>query len=726
MPQVIIVSNRLPVSVKKENGKLVFYRSAGGLATGLAGYVRRGQSRWIGWPGIASDELTAKDRHIITERLAKQRCSPVFLTQQQIDEFYNGYSNSVLWPLFHNLGKRLPSPVQHRRWWQSYQRINRQFAAAVAKQAEPGARIWVHDYQLMLVPQYLRRGQPDSIIGFFLHIPFPSVQTLKRLSEARQLVRGVLGADLVGFHTPSYVDNFLDNCQATNITVSRGREPVVDGRLVRVADFPMGIDNERYEAATQSRSVKAAARRYRRLYGRRKVIVAVDRLDPSKGLVQRLQAYGQLFEQYPRLRGKVIFALVAAPSRTDIPAYQRLAKQLQAEVDRINTTYGTASWQPVDYMNVLQPFEEVTALFQIADVAFIAPLRDGMNLAAKEFVASKHGRGVLILSETAGAAEELRDALLVDPKRPETVVAALHQALTMRRRELRRRLRNMKQELSGNSVQDWARSFVTTLQAPIEPPSFITRMLKGRLETQLLNDWKRSRRQLLLLDYDGSLVPFTEDYHDAVPPRNLLRLLESLASGAQTDVVLVSGRSTHDLSEWFGKLPISLVAEHGASVRPAGRKSWQTIEKVDTEWKQAIRPILDKYAAEAPGTKVETKPHSLVWHFRAASPYHAQKYGVILRRVLRPLLQEYGLELLQGNKVLEIKNPRVNKGEAARRWLDQRYDFVLAIGDDATDEILFANLPTSAYSLKVGRGRTEARYRLPSSKEVITLLRKLT
>jgi trehalose 6-phosphate synthase/phosphatase len=728
MSQVIIVSNRLPISVKKEAGKLVFYRSAGGLATGLSGFVNRGQSRWIGWPGIASDELSEADRQAITERLAKQRCTPVFLTQKQLDAFYNGYSNSVLWPLFHNLGKRLPDETKRRAWWQAYRRANRQFTEAVASLAEPGSQVWVHDYQLMLVPQLLRARRPDSTIGYFLHIPFPDVRTFRRLPEAKKLLRGMLGADLVGFHTPGYVDNFLDNCLAAAIAVSQGREPVVDGRLVRVSDFPMGIDNDKYAAAIRSRSVKEAARRYRRLYGRRKVIVAVDRLDPSKGLLQRLQAYALLLERYPRLHGRVIFAMVAAPSRTDVPAYRRLAKQLQDLVDEINAKYGTANWQPIDYMNVLQPFEEVTALFQIADVAFITPLSDGMNLAAKEFVASQRGRGVLVLSETAGAAEELRDALLVDPKRPEAVVAALDQALTMRRRELRRRLRSMQRQLSDNSVQDWAKRFVNTLQQPVPLPGprLLVRTVKGRLESDLINSFRQAKKRLLLLDYDGSLVPFSEDYEKAGPGKTLLHLLESLSSDKNTDIVLVSGRSAADLQRWFGSLPVTLIAEHGATIRKAGHKAWWVIEKVDNEWKQLLLPVLEKYAALAPGAKVEVKPHSLVWHYRTVPPYYAQKYAIIIKRVLRPTLKKYGLELVQGNKVLEIKNPFVTKGMAVQDWLERDYPFILAVGDDITDEDIFAVLPLTAYSIKVGRGRTLARYRLPSSKQIIRLLRKLS
>ncbi|HEY5442829.1 MAG TPA: bifunctional alpha,alpha-trehalose-phosphate synthase (UDP-forming)/trehalose-phosphatase [Candidatus Saccharimonadales bacterium] len=725
MSQVIIVSNRLPISVKKEDGQLVFYRSAGGLATGLSAYVNDRQSRWIGWPGIASDELSAKDRDNVVAELAKHNCYPIFLSQRQIDDFYNGYSNAVLWPLFHNLSRQTVAAAKRQRWWRAYREVNHQYVQAVVNLAEKNVRVWVHDYQLMLVPEMLRAEKADVISGFFLHIPFPDVKNFSRVPEHKKLLNGVLGADLIGFHTPGYVVNFLDNCRAVKIEIINDSEPVVGNRMVRVADFPMGIDYERYASATKTKPVKEAVRRYRKRYKGLKVIVAVDRLDPSKGLVERLKAYATLLERNPRLQGKVVFSMVAAPSRTDIPAYRRLAARLDTLVGEINTTYGTPKWQPINYMNVLQPFEEVTALFQIADVAFIAPLRDGMNLAAKEFVASKHRAGVLILSETAGAAEELQDALLVNPKQPETLVTALQEALTMRKRELRRRLRRMQQQLATNTVQEWAGDFVATLQQPLPGTPIIVRTLKGRFELRLLNDWRQAKKHLLLLDYDGSLVPFTEDYKTAGPSKSLLNMLETLSVDKTTDVVLISGRSAAELEKWFGNLPLNLVAEHGAMVKRSGAKSWQTIEKVDTNWKKSVQPVLEKYAALAPGARVEIKPHSLVWHYRAASPYYAQKYGVIIKRMLRPDLKKFGLELLQGNKVLEVKNPRVSKAEAAQRWLKHRYDFVLAIGDDLTDETLFAVLPPTAYGIKVGRGRTQAQYRLPSSKEVVSLLRKL-
>lgn len=733
MSQVIIVSNRLPVSVKKnDDDQLEFYPSLGGLATGLASYVADSRNKWIGWPGIASDVLTDADRQAIVDELGKHNYWPVFLSQRQIDDFYNGYSNSVLWPVFHKLSKqKWASDAERKRWWPSYRSVNRQYAQAALNMAESGSRVWVHDYQLLLVPELLRTERSDITSGFFLHIPFPDTKTFQQLPESRKLLHGMLGSDVIGFHTPSYVRNFLDNCRLAHLGTSDSDLVVLPDHTARVGDFPMGIDYDKFASASRSKAVKAAIRKYHRRYKGRRVIVAVDRLDPSKGLLERLQAYRDFLELQPRLRGKIVFSMVAAPSRTDVPAYKTLAKQLQNLVDEVNNEFGTARWQPVDYINESVPFEDVTALFKIADVAFIAPIRDGMNLAAKEFIASKHKSGVLILSQTAGAAYELPDAILVNPRKPEELVDALQQALTMRRRELRARLKRMQQTLATNTVQDWAQNFVETLQKPVPRTPVITRALRGRFELALRTDYQVARKRLLLLDYDGSLVPFTEDYHDAKPPKSVITMLKKLSTQECTDVVLISGRSAEDLESWFGDLPLSLVAEHGAALKKAGNKHWQTIEKVDTRWKKLLLPILEKYTDLTPHARIETKPHSLVWHYRGAPPYYAEKYAVTIKRVLRPYLKQYGLELLQGNKVLEIKNPHVNKGAAAQRWLKRHYDFVLALGDDMTDEELFTSLPDmtasgkAVYSIKVGRGRTAARYRLPSSEETIKLLKSL-
>ncbi|HMH31142.1 MAG TPA: bifunctional alpha,alpha-trehalose-phosphate synthase (UDP-forming)/trehalose-phosphatase [Methylomirabilota bacterium] len=728
MPQVIIVSNRLPVSVKKQDGKLEYYPSLGGLATGLASYVEDSKNKWIGWPGIASDELTNADKEDIVRELAKHNCNPVFLSQREIDNFYNGYSNSVLWPVFHNLpGKKVAVSKDNRDiWWPAYRSVNRQFAETALNIAETGSRIWVHDYQLMLVPELLRAERPDFVSGFFLHIPFPETKVFSQLPESKKLLNGVLGADVAGFHTQSYVTNFLDNCQQAGLAPVGSNMIPLASHTVRVGDFPMGIDYEKYAAASKSKTVKSAIKKYSKRYKRLRVIVAVDRLDPTKGLVERLEAYRTFLMLQPKLQGKIVFSMVAAPSRTEVVAYKNLSKRLDKLVEEINEEFGTPKWQPVDYMNEAVPFEDVTALFRIADVAFIAPIRDGMNLAAKEFIASKHKSGVLILSETAGAAQELPDAILVNPRRQEELVDALQEALTMRKRELRARLHRMQLQLSTNTVQDWAKEFIDTLQQPVPGTPVITRNLKGKLEAGIISDFHHASKRLLMLDYDGSLVPFTEEYQDVAPPKVLLDLIEMLCLDKRNDVVIISGRSAGDLEKWFGQLPINLVAEHGAGIKKAGAKSWQDIGKIDTRWKELLLPSLEKYAALTPKARVEIKPHSLVWHYRGSPPYQAQKYAITIKRVLKPILKTYDLQLLQGNKILEIKNPRISKGAAAQRWLKRPHDFIMAIGDDATDEELFAALPDTAYTIRIGRGRTMARYRLASYKNTIDLLRRFT
>lgn len=726
MSQVIIVSNRLPVSVKKENGTLTFSPSVGGLATGLASYVKNRKNTWIGWPGIASDELTEKDKQVIVGELAKHNCSPVFLTKRQIDDFYNGYSNAVLWPLFHELPFEDKDREQHDRWWRAYRTVNKLFAEAVMNVAQASSRIWVHDYQLLLLPKMLRDEDIAGNIGFFLHIPFPKEEKFIKLQEHKKLLAGVLGADLIGFHTKSYVQNFLETCQSSARAQVENNHVRLPERDVQIGDFPMGIDYDKYAAANESHTVKAAVKRYRKRYKGKKVIAAVDRMDPSKGLVGRLKAYRKLLAEAPELHGKVVFSMIAAPSRTEIAVYKRLSNQLDKLVAEINGTYGSKKWQPVDYINTAQPFEEVAALFSVADVAFIAPLRDGMNLAAKEYVASSHKSGVLVLSETAGAAEELRDALIVNPLQTSSLVEGLQKALAMPKLELRSRLKNMQRQLAANTVHSWAKTFIDTLQQPVPGAPAITRTIRGKLEQEVVSDYANAKKRLLLLDYDGSLMPFTEDYKNARPSKTVMELLEKLQADPRNDVVLISGRSANDLRTWFSGLPINLVAEHGAMVRKANSRSWQTMARMENKWRRAVEPILEKYTTLTPEALLEYKPHSLVWHYRASPPYYAQKYAVIIKRVLKPIVKTYGLKIFQGNKILEIKDPRISKGGAAQRWLKHRYDFILAVGDDFTDEELFAVTPRGAYSIKVGRGRTLAHYRVHSFQEVRGLLKKLT
>ncbi len=725
MANVIIASNRLPVAVKKVGGKLEFTQSTGGVATGLMPYMKDPKNRWIGWPGIASDDLTTKDKATITKRLAKEHCIPVFLTKKQVDDFYNGYSNSVLWPLFHNLPAQ--GKAKRAQWWKGYYEVNQLYAQAIQSAASKSSKIWVHDYQLLLVPEFLRREQPGANIGFFLHIPFPKLKYYQKLPEAKRLLRGMLGAQLVGFHTHGYVNDFMDCAEGLGVATATEGQLVIADRIVKVTDFPMGIDYDKFTAASKSAAVAAATLKYKLRYRGRKVIAAVDRLDPSKGLEERLEAYREFLARNPKLHGKVVFSLIAAPSRTDIPVYQRLGQRLQKLADTINTAYGTLTWQPVDYMPQAVPLEEVVALLQIADVAFIAPVRDGMNLVAKEYIASRRKHGVLILSQTAGAAQELQEALLVDPMQRSSVVGALEKSLSMPRRELKKRFKTMQKQLQDNTVHHWAGKFMDTLAKPVAPPRELlyTPSLNAEVQTKIIARYRLARKRLLLLDYDGSLVPYAENYSQAAPDAPLRKVLQKLGDDPNNDVVIISGRSQKNMEEWFNDLPVSLVAEHGAAYRSKSAKSWQSLTPGSRRWKRDLMPVLERYTKLTPGASIEEKNYSLVWHYRRATNFAAQKNLRILQHVLGPAVTTYGLQLFHGKKILELKDPGVHKGAAAQRWLKREHDFALIIGDDYTDEDMFAAAPPSATTVKVGRGRTIANYRLPGSRQVVELLRSL-
>lgn len=725
MPNLVIVSNRLPVSVKKTDGKLEFYPSDGGLARGLIGYTKKRGTKWIGWPGIPSDNLSESERREITKELKKQRCYPIFLTKKQIDGYYNGYSNSVLWPLFHDLPIRTGD---NTKTWEAYRSINAIFAAEVERLSEPGVNIWVHDYQLMLVPQMLRAARPNDHIGFFLHTPFPPAKLFGTCKHATTLAEGLLGADLVGFHTSGYAQNFSDSCKLLNIgTVTEG-QVVLPNRSVQISVFPIGIDYAKFSTAAKQRTVQTHYRRLERKYAGKKVIVTVDRLDPTKGFVERLEAYQTLLSDQPKLHGKIVMVMLAIPSRGEIAEYQRLRLRVEKLVSDINDTFGTRRWHPVEYMHQTMPFDELAALYQRADIAFVAPLRDGMNLVAKEYVASRSKRhGMLVLSQTAGAAEELKDAVQVDPARPKTLVRGLHKALTMPKTELRKRTGKMQRHLQEFTIHNWADNFMDSLQRPravaLVPPRAKT---LSALERQALaGAYHKAKKRLLLFDYDGVLAPLVDEPEAAVPSKEVLALLKRLSRNKANELVIISGRSKDDLGKWFGELPIALAAEHGALFRRRGGKNWHKTSDSGLVWKRQVRDLFEYYTSLTPGSFVEHKEWSVVWHYRTASTFFANKHLVAIRRLLKPLLRQYNLTLKEGHKVAEVHPADINKGRIAQEWLIHDHDFVLAIGDDTTDEDMFAVLPPSAYSIKVGRGQTAARFRTTSVANVLGLLRRL-
>ncbi|MGH7237895.1 MAG: trehalose-phosphatase, partial [Candidatus Saccharimonadales bacterium] len=409
----------------------------------------------------------------------------------------------------------------------------------------------------------------------------------------------------------------------------------------------------------------------------------------TKGFIERLKAYREFLRTNPKFRSKVIMIMVAVPSRGDIAVYKNLRRRVEKLVEQINDEFGTKRWQPINYMPTSLPFEELAALYQLADVAFVVPLRDGMNLVAKEFIASQPKKdGVLILSQTAGAAEELKNAIMVDPLDNQALVEALKRALGMSPRELHRRLGTMQNIVANSPVQDWAGTFMKSLKktagTPLKPR--VVKTLNQAQQKRLMEKYLAATNRLLLLDYDGTLTPFFANPNDSKPTPAILKILKNLTADASNNVIIVSGRSQKDLAEWFDGLAINLAAEHGALTKTKAQKSWAINHKLPKDWQENILPIMEKYAAKTPGAFVEQKSNALVWHYRKASPYYAQKNAAVLKKTLSPLLKPLGLKIYTGNKILEIKHPSLNKGAVARDWLKTKPDFILAIGDDYTDE----------------------------------------
>lgn len=724
MGRLLVVANRLPFNITKRAGEFNFRPSPGGLATGLSSLPESFERLWMGWPGITSEKLASEGKDQIRERLAGENCRPVFLSRKQIDHYYLGFCNKTVWPLFHYFPMRT---VYEEHFWKTYQQVNEIFCDEVMKIAKPGDYIWVHDYQLMLLPQLLRDKLPELEIGFFLHIPWPSFELFRLLPWREEILNGLLGADLIGFHTYDYVRHFLSSVSRVMGLEHTLGKVGMGNRVIKVDAFPMGIDYEKYSQAISKAGVKKEVDKILQEVGKRKIIISVDRLDYTKGIIQRLEAFDLFLSKNPEYKEKVTLIMVAVPSRTGVEDYKILRNRLEQLVGRINGAHGTMGWIPVWYLYRLLPFRRITALYNVADVALVTPLRDGMNLIAKEFIATKtEGRGVLILSEMTGAASELGEALIVNANNKEAIIQAIKEALEMPLLEQMERNRLMQERLRRYDVSRWSSDFLNALfDIKKTQHELSVRKLSETTRKKLVSDYAKSRKRLLLLDYDGTLVGFQGKPAQAEPDEEIISSLQSLSSNANNTVVIISGRDRATLEKWLGNLKVALVAEHGGWIRQKN-EDWQSLEPFTGDWKDTIRPILELYSDRTAGSSVEEKDFSLVWHYRMADPELAYLREQELRGALLNLTENLNVGVFEGNKILEIRNVGVNKGRAAEFWTTKRdWDFLLAAGDDYTDEEMFSVLPDGAYSIKVGISISKARFNVDNMNEIRSLLKEL-
>lgn len=713
--RLIVVSNRLPLTLRRSAEGWVPQRSSGGLATAVTPLLQKQGGLWIGWPGETAG-IEPRERASILEQWAReQQCVAVDLPPDVADGFYRGYANQTLWPVFHYFPSRLKFEP---RAWESYVEANRLFCRAVTESYRPGDLVWVHDYHLMLLPQMVREEIPEAAIGFFLHIPFPSNEVFPIVPHREELLQGLLGADLLGFQTHGHLQQFRSSLLRVLGVESGISEAGVGSRPVRLEALPIGIAPREYtDLLERGENTARYARDWAANYRGQKVLLAVDRLDYTKGLPERMRAFARLLESSSEWKGRVTLIQVAVPSRGDIESYQDLRTEVNQLVGEVNGRFGTPGWMPVVYINRSIERDELVALYSLADVCWVGPLRDGMNLVAKEYVACQAaGKGVLVLSEFAGAAAEMGEALMINPFDEERTAGALLRALGLDERERSERMGALHSRVLRNDVFRWGESFVAALEQSVAARGRNSETRPRRLPgAEVRAAYAEAARRLVVLDYDGTLVPHAPTPQEAVPPRGLIAVLAELAADPANCLALVSGRRARDLEQWFGAVRgLWLAAEHGAEWKAPG-EAWQEVRpQASTEWKAAVAPILDHFADRTPGSFVEEKKYALAWHYRRADAEFGAWLSNEMVANLEAMLAETELRAFPGEKVVEVRPVWANKGEIWDRLLAgrPRADFLFAAGNDRTDEDIFARMPEGSWSVHVGSGPTRAAYTL--------------
>ncbi len=732
MAKNIIVSNRLPIRISKVGNSYKFSPTSGGLATGMKTVHEHDNALWIGWPGIGRDEIADDAWTPLKNGLIEKNFAPVSLTKAEVDDFYYGLANKCLWPLFHYF---IEFSIFNEKHWETYVDVNKKFSERVLENIESGDTVWIHDYQLLLCPKMIKDVRPDVNIGFFLHIPFPSFEIFRIFPWREALLEGMLGADLIGFHTYDYERHFLSSVKRILRKNVQFNRVMVGSREVVVNTFPMGIDYDKFNDAAQTHlaqkqteksELKIQLDAHIKGSDDSKLILSIDRLDYTKGVVNRIKVFDLFLTKYPEYLEKVRLIMLTVPSRADVPEYKRLKKETDEVVGRINGKYATVNWTPIWYYYRAMDFDDLIDLYMTSDIAMITPVRDGMNLVAKEFIATRvEGNGVLILSEMAGASKELHEAVLVNPFDRNAMADAIQKAIVMPVEEQKKRNSSMQKRLSRYTVNYWAKEFMDALNAKATPneETGVVKM-SDQIVTTVVESFQQAAKKMLLLDYDGTLVGFHENPEMAVPDEALLKIIKLLTLLPNTDVAIVSGRDNVFLEKWFGNLRLTLVAEHGYFVKEH-KQEWAIKGDANNQWKKDVMPIMEAFTDRTPGTFIEEKTKSLVWHYRKTDPELASERAMELKTVLSSLISD-NLSIMDMDKALEVVNHQISKGTAVSELIsNKKYDFILCLGDDVTDENMFTSLPSHAITVKVGKKNTAAKYFIEDVAHVKKLLSTL-
>lgn len=734
MKRLILASHILPVHIDWQNGNYQIEKAEEQTISGLQDFYQAFQPKWIGLTEFENHRFSKQEAESLENQLEHFNCVPVFPHPEDRNLYHHAFARNTLWPLFHYFTENVSYSEES---WKAYLKVNRLYAEKILEFIEEGDILWIHDYHLMLIPQMIREKKPGVSIGLFIHVPFPSYEIFRLLPWRQEVIEGMLGADLIGFQTYDYVRHFMSSVRRLLGVDSVFNRISIGERTLKVDVFPKGINYDRFrnkalaihnETSAPS-MIQREMKEFKETGHIEKLIISIGKLDYTKGIPIRLKAFERFLEIYPEYQGRVSLLVQAIPSGETSSSFDKLKSQVDELVGRINGNFSTITWTPVRYLNQTFNMDERCELYALSDIALILPIRDGMNLVSKEFVASRHnGEGVLILSELAGASKELHEALLVNPNDLDQIAEAIREAIEMPVEEQVRRNREMMLRLSRYSIHRWAGEFIKGLESVKEIQEFtLTRKINITRMKQIISDYAATKKRILLLDYDGTLSWFKKDPEDAKPDEQLYTILGDLTNDPKNMVVIISGRDKETLGRWFGdESKIHFIAEHGVWLREADG-DWHMLEPIDNEWKTSVQPLLEYYVDRTPKSFIEHKNFSLVWHYRKCDPDLGVQRAWELKDELRTLTSNLNLEIMDGDKVLEIKYSGINKGRAALHKIgDEPYDFMLALGDDWTDEYTFDAMPDESYTIKVGTKTTKANYYIESVDLVRQLLCKLS
>jgi alpha,alpha-trehalose-phosphate synthase [UDP-forming]/trehalose-phosphatase len=721
--QLIVVSNREPYIHKRTGLSLKVEQPASGLTSAMDDVLKATGGTWVAWGSGNGDRDVVDIDNRVPVPVAKPAYTlkRVWIGVSEVENYYHGYSNQVLWPLCHITLDRV---YFRKKFWEDYVKVNRSFSEAVLEEVEDQSLIWVHDFHLCLVPRFVREKKTDATLAHFWHIPWPNWSVFRVCPQAREILEGLLGNDLIGFQIPLFAKNFMDcvkECLDAEIDERRGTV-TWRGRATTLKAFPISVDFEKFNAMASSQRVTAAMKEIRERYHLPETVgLGVDRLEYTKALIKRLQAIALFFERFEKLRGRFTFIQIAVPTRMKEP-YISYKQAVEEFIAKINGKYAKGLWKPIVYIATKVEHKDLAAYYRLADVAVISSIYDGMNLVAKEYAASQiDEKGALILSELAGAADELDGAILVNPYDIEEFSTSIRAALVMPKEEKTRRMTALRKQVQENDIYKWIRDFLRELAGHRnrkQNPSFyfFDHELRFRADVG-------GREIFLFLDYDGTLAPIADSPDKAVVPHSTYCLVAKLAE--RVPVAIVSGRSVEDIQKRLAIEGAVYAGNHGAEIRSGDKTLVSGRSAQDRALLEEVLERLRRALDPFEGVLIEDKGVTASVHYRNVDLKHLADVAVLFRGIAGEYAKNF--RVTSGKKVFEIRPVAAwHKGDAVVWIADNlgRDKTPVYIGDDVTDEDAFRTLKGRGLCVAVG-GSAYADYYVRRQDEVDRLLERL-